>query len=187
MSVEIDGVIYRTENQWEKRHRHVLKRQLSKGIERAWPSPQGGKAKAVFFTEAQTRPWTDAELAKEKRRRAEKREAEKLFEVEKRAMERQHLDDLAKCWHFSHDEKHVVPSKATEMNTADEWLKMGFVPISEAKWTVYPPHHGLPSYAYCQPWDVRYDPERAAELLRSGPVWYTEFADGTPYDGRPWW
>lgn len=36
--IEIDGIEYRTSVQWEKKHRHVKKSQLEKGIERTWRS-----------------------------------------------------------------------------------------------------------------------------------------------------
>ena len=37
--INIDGIEYRTAAQWEKKHRHVLKGQLKKGVERSWRSP----------------------------------------------------------------------------------------------------------------------------------------------------
>lgn len=36
--IEIDGVELRTAAQWEKKHRHVKKGQLGKGVERTWRS-----------------------------------------------------------------------------------------------------------------------------------------------------
>lgn len=41
--------------------------------------------------------------------------------------------------------------------------------------------------AFDTPWDVRYDPDRAKELLETGPREYDRLPDGRPYDGRPWW
>lgn len=38
-----------------------------------------------------------------------------------------------------------------------------------------------------EPWDVRYDPDRAKELLETGLREYDRLPDGRPYDGRPWW
>lgn len=46
---------------------------------------------------------------------------------------------------------------------------------------------GNPAWYYCSPWDVRYDPDRAKELLETGPREYDRLPDGRPYDGRPWW
>lgn len=37
------------------------------------------------------------------------------------------------------------------------------------------------------PWDVRYDPDHAKELLETGPSEYDRLPDGRPYDGHPWW
>lgn len=34
---------------------------------------------------------------------------------------------------------------------------------------------------------LRYDPDRAKELLETGPREYDRLPDGRPYDGRPWW
>lgn len=86
--IEIDGVELRTAAQWEKKHRHVKKGQLGKGVERTWRSPNGNTT-AMFYN--------------------------------------------------------------------------------------------------CSPWDVRYDPDRAKELLETGPREYDRLPDGRPYDGRPWW
>ncbi len=41
--INIDGIEYRTAAQWEKKHRHVLKGQLKKGVERSWRSPNGNE------------------------------------------------------------------------------------------------------------------------------------------------
>ena len=34
---------------------------------------------------------------------------------------------------------------------------------------------------------VRYAPDRAEELLETGPREYNRLPDGRPYDGHPWW
>lgn len=78
MAIKIDGVTYRTERQWEKRHRHVRKQSRHKGVYREWGSPVGGKASAVFYTEAQTRPWSKRELAAAARERKQAREQKRL-------------------------------------------------------------------------------------------------------------
>lgn len=51
--INIDGIEYRTAAQWEKKHRHVLKGQLKKGVERSWRSPNGNET--MLFT-ASSRP-----------------------------------------------------------------------------------------------------------------------------------
>lgn len=53
--IEVDGIELRTATQWEKKHRHVKKGQLDKGVERAWRSPNGNTT-AMFYREDQTRP-----------------------------------------------------------------------------------------------------------------------------------
>lgn len=49
----------------------------------------------------------------------------------------------------------------------------------------YAPSRG--ESGYVRAWDVRYDPDRAKELLETGPREYDRLPDGRPYDGRPWW
>ena len=77
--IEIDGVELRTAAQWEKKHRHVKKGQLGKGVERTWRSPNGNTT-AMFYNIEQTRPWAKKDVeAVNRRRRADakaKREAD---------------------------------------------------------------------------------------------------------------
>lgn len=67
-----------------------------------------------------------------------------------------------------------------------QWCDLGFVPIAEARWRLTR-YGGNSAWYYCSPWDVRYDPDRAKELLETGPREYDRLPDGRPYDGRPWW
>lgn len=53
--IEIDGVELRTAAQWEKKHRHVKKGQLGKGVERTWRSPNGNTT-AMFYNIAADAP-----------------------------------------------------------------------------------------------------------------------------------
>ena len=71
-------------------------------------------------------------------------------------------------------------------HTAYQWCDLGFVPIAEARWRLTR-YGGNSAWYYCSPWDVRYDPDRAKELLETGPREYDRLPDGRPYDGRPWW
>ena len=77
--INIDGIEYRTAAQWEKKHRHVLKGQLKKGVERPWRSPNGNET-MKFYSVEQTRPWAKKDVeAVNRRRRADakaKRDAE---------------------------------------------------------------------------------------------------------------
>lgn len=137
--IEIDGVELRTAAQWEKKHRHVKKGQLGKGVERTWRSPNGNTT-AMFYNIEQTRPWAKKDVEAVNRRD----------------------------------------------NTAYQWCDLGFVPIAEARWRLTR-YGGNSAWYYCSPWDVRYDPDRAKELLETGPREYDRLPDGRPYDGRPWW
>lgn len=133
--IEVDGIELRTAAQWEKKHRHVKKGQLGKGVERAWRSPNGNTT-AMFYREDQTRPWAkkDVEAVNRKRR-------------------------------------------------ADAKAKRD---AAEARWRLTR-YGGNSAWYYCRPWDVRYDPDRAKELLETGPRECDRLPDGRPYDGRPWW
>ena len=69
--IEIDGVKYLTEAQWNKKHRAVLKRQLKKGIWRTWYISNKDTACACFFRENQTRPFNQMELKAARRKQRE--------------------------------------------------------------------------------------------------------------------
>lgn len=159
--IEIDGVELRTAAQWEKKHRHVKKGQLGKGVERTWRSPNGNTT-AMFYNIEQTRPWAKKDVeAVNRRRRADakaKREADE-------------------CGRIGVDRRD---------HTAYQWCDLGFVPIAEARWRLTR-YGGNSAWYYCSPWDVRYDPDRAKELLETGPREYDRLPDGRPYDGCPWW
>lgn len=103
--IEIDGVELRTAAQWEKKHRHVKKGQLGKGVERTWRSPNGNTT-AMFYNIEQTRPWAKKDVeAVNRRRRADakaKREAEERERIEGAARAEQHRKDLLDCWGGSH-------------------------------------------------------------------------------------
>lgn len=78
------------------------------------------------------------------------------------------------------------PRRPADEPTAYQWCDLGFVPIAEARWRLTR-YGGNSAWYYCSPWDVRYDPDRAKELLETGPREYDRLPDGRPYDGRPWW
>lgn len=72
--INIDGIEYRTAAQWEKKHRHVLKGQLKKGVERSWRSPNGNET-MMFYNIEQTRTWAKKDVeAVNRRRRADAKE-----------------------------------------------------------------------------------------------------------------
>lgn len=60
--IEIDGVEYYTEAQWNKKHRAILKRQRNKGIWREWYIDKKHVQSATFYREDQTRSYNQREL-----------------------------------------------------------------------------------------------------------------------------
>lgn len=165
--IEIDGVELRTAAQWEKKHRHVKKGQLGKGVERTWRSPNGNTT-AMFYNIEQTRPWAKKDVeAVNRRRRADakaKREAEERERSEGAARAEQHRKDLLDCWGAHIDEETLQEGRRD--HTAYQWCDLGFVPIAEARWRLTR-YGGNSAWYYCSPWDVRYDPDRAKELLET--------------------
>ena len=180
MSIEIDGVEYRTAAQWERVHRHV--RKGSKGIERKWISPRGMQ-RAVFFNVGQTRPWSKKDLSRQRRERAEerRRRAEERLGAEIRQSERLRLAlEVTHCPEDALDESRdwiMAP------HTAWQWVSAGFVPVGEAMWRRIGPDEVC---VCCRVWDTRWDPARAAELIKTGPV-DDRLPDGRWYCGQPWW
>lgn len=166
--IEIDGVELRTAAQWEKKHRHVKKGQLGKGVERTWRSPNGNTT-AMFYNIEQTRPWAKKDVeAVNRRRRADakaKREAEERERSEGAARAEQHRKDLLDCWGGADEE---TLQEGRRDHTAYQWCDLGFVPIAGARWRLAR-YGGNSAWYYCSPWDVRYDPDRAKELLETGP------------------
>lgn len=106
--INIDGIEYRTAAKWEKKHRHVLKGQLKKGVERSWRSPNGNET-MMFYSVEQTRPWAKKDVeAVNRRRRADakaKRDAEECERIEGAARAEQHRKDLLDCWGAHIDEE----------------------------------------------------------------------------------
>ena len=110
--INIDGIEYRTAAQWEKKHRHVLKGQLKKGVERSWRAPNGNET-MMFYSVEQTRPWAKKDVeAVNRRRRADakaKRDAEERERIEGAARAEQHRKDLLDCWGAHIDEETLQP------------------------------------------------------------------------------
>lgn len=133
--INIDGIEYRTAAQWEKKHRHVLKGQLKKGVERSWRSPNGNET-MMFYSVEQTRPWAKKDVeAVNRRRRADakaKRDAEECERIEGAARAEQHRKDLLDCWGAHIDEETLQEGRRD--HTAYQWCDLGFVPIAEARW-----------------------------------------------------
>lgn len=113
-----------------------------------------------------------------------KREADECGRIEGAARAEQHRKDLLDCWGAHIDEETLQEGRRD--HTAYQWCDLGFVPIAEARWRLTR-YGGNSAWYYCSPWDVRYDPDRAKELLETGPREYDRLPDGRPYDGRPWW
>lgn len=187
MPIEIDGVEYRTEKQWERVHRHVKKG--AKGVYRDWKSPRGGKDGATFYPESQTKPWTQAER---NRANKAKREAKAERETQRRIAEAVEAAEVRTAKYFlnaaMHDKRddascctnapdEIVESGfVTGTHTALAWIEAGFVPLDVARWDY---SVGLEAYV-CWWWDVRYDEQRAAKLASEIPDEYDGY-------GLPWW
>lgn len=104
--------------------------------------------------------------------------------IEGAARAEQHRKDLLDCWGARIDEETLQEGRRD--HTAYQWCDLGFVPIAGARWRLTR-YGGNSAWYYCSPWDVRYDPDRAKELLETGPREYDRLPDGRPYDGHPWW
>lgn len=119
--INIDGIEYRTAAQWEKKHRHVLKGQLKKGVERSWSSPNGNET-MLFYSIEQTRPWAKKDVeAVNRRRRADakaKRDAEERERIEGAARAEQHRKDLLDCWGLASTRKPCRRAAATTPPTS---------------------------------------------------------------------
>ena len=184
--IEIDGVELRTASQWEKKHRHVKKGQLGKGVERTWRSPRGNTT-AMFYTEAQTRPWAKKDVEAVNRRRRAEAKAKREAEERERVSSEQWWRDLQTCWGVDLGTAGMT-YEDVRGHTAYQWLALGFVPIAEARWE--PKRYdfrGSSTWYYCSEWDVRYAPDRARELLETGPKECDRLPDGRLYDGHPGW
>uniref|UniRef100_UPI00050FD738 hypothetical protein n=1 Tax=Collinsella sp. 4_8_47FAA TaxID=742722 RepID=UPI00050FD738 len=129
------------------------------------------------------RPWAKKDVeAVNRRRRADakaKREADECGRIEGAARAEQHRKDLLDCWGAHIDEETLQEGRRD--HTAYQWCDLGFVPIAEARWRLTR-YGGNSAWYYCSPWDVRYDPDRAKELLETGPREYDRLPDGRPYE-----
>lgn len=179
--IEVDGVRLRTEREWERAHRHVLRRELARGVTREWASP-AGRSKATWYREDQTRPWTDREISGLRRARAAARLEARLDEARRLASSERRRFDLGEA-------QGRPGGGIDDWCTAFQWVDMGLVPLPSARWRLGDgcSRGRSGEYFYCPPWDVRWSPGRASELLESGPREFDRLPDGRPYDGRPWW
>ena len=190
-AVDIGGVDYRTECQWERVHRHVSERWKGRGVTRRWRSPVGN-VEYMYYCRKQTRKWTKAEVNRERRERIEAQEAaerlaveQRVVEAERRGRERGRLEAMEEAVAAATGAPEGKRADIDRRHTAWQWIDMGFVPIDEARW--HPVRYEIGTYYYCGPWDVRWDEGRAAELAETGPAVPDRLPDGRPYDGHPWW
>ena len=159
-------------------------------VEREWRS-SGGNEKAMFYSEVQARPWAkkDIEAVNRKRREAarKKRDEEMRFEIAFAASNKQCMADLLDCWGPIDTISEANLQDNCIDHTAYQWCVLAFVPIVDARWKPITYRHSDSTWYYCSKWDVRYDPKRTKELLKTGPREYDYLPDGRPYDGHPWW
>lgn len=78
--IEINGIEYRTESQWNQKYRAILKRQREKGIWKEWYIDKKHTQGARFYREDQTRPYNKREhqSARKKQRDLVKTRRERL-------------------------------------------------------------------------------------------------------------
>lgn len=175
----------KTRLQWLKEGRAVKEGAFG---EECYTGAREGK-KAVYYSLEQTTA-DKRKVAKAKREEAARKEAER--ERKKAVEEHERLQALLSKSEYQGFHTAILmavdamrledPDFVHHPHTAWQWVEAGFVPRVDAVWV-----EKANGYRYCCWWDVRYKPERAAELLESGPREVDRLPDGRPYDGRPWW
>ena len=194
--ITVNGIEMRTEAQWAKRRRAVLKRQLKKGVSRCWKIPGGGDADATFYREDQTRPYNKRELqrAKSQHRKMEKTRRERLScrccgEYYGREARYELEDGLCSFCHRPHtawqwlNYAHCAPKAGVEPAGMHprywdpderEWAE------SDKIWYYYTDKQVL------RITDSRYEKLKALYIKLFG-GWDTIDLDNTEYNGHAWW
>lgn len=183
--INIDGIEYRTAAQWEKKHRHVLKGQLKKGVERSWRSPNGNET-MLFYSIEQTRPWAKKDVeAVNRRRRADakaKREAEERDRIEGAVRAEQHRKDLLDCWGLTSTRKPCRRAAATTPPTSG--ARWGSYP-SPRRGGVLPAMEAIPHGITAMPGMCATTPTAPASCLRRGRGSTTDFQTAGPTTATP--
>ena len=110
------------------------------------------------------------------------------FETALAASDNQCMADLFDCWGVPIDTFSEANLQDSHIDhTAYQWCVLGPVPIIDARWKPVTYGHSDSAWYYCSNWNVRYEPGRAKELLKTGPQEYDRLPHGRPYDGHPWW
>ena len=120
--IEIDGIEYRTKLQWNQKRRTILEDQKGKGILREWYIDKRHKytCSARFYSEAQTRPFTQDEWLAFHQKRKEL--AEERAEERKRSQRcRCCGDDFGAAAKFMLDDDGLCEFCGKE-HTAWQWL-----------------------------------------------------------------
>lgn len=155
----------------------------------------------MFYGESQTRPWSQRELKAAARERAKARALEHDAEVRaagyaaaeeagKKALRSRMqricgMPPTVTYRDFYTDDGEFTALELNVPRIAWQWVRLGFVPIAEDCWKRG--RGWREGYRYCEFHNVRYGPDRAAKLLKSGPKTVDKLPDGRDYDGRPWW
>lgn len=180
--IEIDGKEYRTEVQWAKKKRAILKRQRDKGRQEKWHT--GRKyATAVFYSEEQTRPYNKKELAALKRKRKLMREAKKRQEEARRQREIMEEENRAMtAWKWLAYEKRVPKDDAVAEGYHPEWWEpdLNSWCSDEKKWYRY---RKKDTYEVEQ---SIYEVLKALYIKKFGGWEYIDLVH-TEYDGKKWW
>lgn len=190
--IVIDGIEMRTEAQWARKNRAVLKRQLSKGLKREWRSSMGLES-AIFYREDQTRQYNAKELrhARSMRRAKDAERKSRLSckccgEYVGRDIGRDKLCDFCAkphtAWQWM-NYKHFAPRKDAVPEgkrpihwnpETDTWVE------SEKEWFYYTAEQVVPVP------EKRYERLKALYIKRFG-GWETIDLEHTDYDGHAWW
>lgn len=100
----------------------------------------------------------------------------------------QRLGDLFDCWGCPSDTISDANLRDNCIDhTAYQWCVLRLVPIVDAWWKPVTYGHSDSTWYYRSKWDVRYEPDRAKELLKTEPREYDRLPGGRPYDGHLWW
>lgn len=194
--IEIDGIEYRTESQWNQRHRAILKRQREKGIWQEWYIDKKHTESAQFYCESQTRPYNQREL------QAARKHQRDLIKTRKERLSckccREYLGRYAK-----YELKNGLCEFCREEHTSWQWLSIAHMaPTKDAKAYARYPSFWNPLerewntsdkvYYYYKHEQVRKVSDERFERLKAKYIklfggWETIDLENTEYNGKKWW
>lgn len=140
------------------------------------------RRRAVPFEPSEEERARRRELDRQRREKRAEESGKIALELEKREAEERALAARVRAATGCPEE--AATEQARWPHTSWQWLTLGFVPKTDAKWGCFGP---APDYFYCWFDSTVWNPEEARRLLESGPVEVDALPSGAPYDGRPWW